>query len=584
MFSSIRWRIAIPFIILIFSVMLGLGIYLSNFVRESQSQSIEENITAEAHFISKIISQYWRNGFDVYTIDQLANEWSEILDVRITIITPEGDVIGESHLDRQDMENHLNRPEVQDAINTGGGQSVRFSRSLGYELFYAAVPIYNEEELVGIARTAYPIEAISANIAQIHRTILLATLVSTVLAILIATLIAIRSTRPLLELADFLRESSLTDQGEDYLPLSNGEVGQLARAFKNQSIQFRKQIDELNDERSKLSAVLDQMTDGVLIVDHQSNVQLLNPAAERMFNILGEDALGKSLASTIRHHQLIDLWRLCQQTLQDQTASLEIPMTQAYLHASAISLERILPGNTLLLFQDLTEIRRLETVRRDFISNISHELRTPLASLKALAETLLEGALDDPPASRRFLQRMETEVDSLALMVQELLELSRIESGKVPLQLVPYSPNDLLTGAAERLWLQAERNELTISIDCEKELPDVLADPRRVEQVIVNLLHNSIKFSLPGGNIILAAKQSDSLIEFSVKDSGIGVPADDLPRIFERFYKTDRARSKAGTGLGLAISRHLVEAHQGKIWAESTEGKGSTFYFTLPIA
>jgi two-component system phosphate regulon sensor histidine kinase PhoR len=254
----------------------------------------------------------------------------------------------------------------------------------------------------------------------------------------------------------------------------------------------------------------------------------------------------------------------------------------------AIPLGKALPGSTLLLFQDVTRLRQLETVRRDFVSNISHELRTPLASLKALAETLQDSITDDPPAARRFVQHMETEVDSLSLMVSELLELVRIESGRAPLQFKSTSPHEILSSAAERLRLQAERASLDLSIDCPDDLPAVLADPLRIEQVVVNLLHNAIKFTPQGGKISLAAHLAQNggsgpNILFSVEDSGVGISADDLPRIFERFYKADRARSGGGTGLGLAIARHLVEAHGGKIWAESIENKGSTFYFNLPV-
>jgi two-component system phosphate regulon sensor histidine kinase PhoR len=236
------------------------------------------------------------------------------------------------------------------------------------------------------------------------------------------------------------------------------------------------------------------------------------------------------------------------------------------------------------MVQDLTRLRRLETVRRDFISNVSHELRTPLASLKALTETLRDGALDDPQAAPRFLNRIETEVDALTQMAQELLELSRIESGQVILNPATVPVERLLHTSVERMHLQAERAVLNLAINIPENLPLVKADEGRLEQVLVNLIHNAIKFSPPGGTISLGAAAEGRLVRFFVQDSGVGIPEDDLERIFERFYKTDRARSSGGTGLGLSIARHIVEAHGGRIWAESREGQGSTFYFTIPSA
>jgi two-component system phosphate regulon sensor histidine kinase PhoR len=223
-------------------------------------------------------------------------------------------------------------------------------------------------------------------------------------------------------------------------------------------------------------------------------------------------------------------------------------------------------------------------MRRDFISNVSHELRTPLAAIKALTETLQAGALEDPPAAQRFLMQMETEVDSLSLMVSELLELSRIESGRVPLNLAPTRPMEIVNQAQERLHLQAERAGLTLKMEYPDELPDVMADASRVQQVVVNLLHNAIKFTPTGGQVTVSAEPYNDYICFTVEDTGIGISKEDLPRIFERFYKADRSRTTSGTGLGLAIARHLVEAHGGRIWAESEIGKGSAFHFTIPLA
>jgi two-component system phosphate regulon sensor histidine kinase PhoR len=359
------------------------------------------------------------------------------------------------------------------------------------------------------------------------------------------------------------------------------ELSQLTLAFNSMSLQLQSQIAALKEERSKLTTVLQQMTDAVIIADEAGHVQLFNHAAENLFQISAEDAMGHSLAEVLRDHRLVDLWEKCRHSGVEESVYLEFRQLNLALQCIATPMESSEPDLIMLLFQNLTHIRRLETVRRDFISNISHELRTPLASLKALTETLQDGALDDPPAARRFLNRMEIEVDALSHMVSELLELSRIESGKVPLQLTAISPCKLLKPAYDRVGLQAERNQLQLSLECDPTLPAVLADAPRIQQVIANLLQNAIKFTPAGGEIKMTAYEQDSSIVFAIKDTGVGIPSEDLERIFERFYKSDRARSSSGTGLGLAISRHLVEAHGGIIWAESIETRGSTFFFTL---
>jgi two-component system phosphate regulon sensor histidine kinase PhoR len=289
------------------------------------------------------------------------------------------------------------------------------------------------------------------------------------------------------------------------------------------------------------------------------------------------------LIEVVRHHQPVEMWQRCRDTGKTQSVEFEVS-NRLSLQGIATSLSPAISGSSLLLFQDVTRQRQIETMRRDFISNVSHELRTPLAALKALTETLQSGALEDPPAAHRFLEQMETEVDSLSLMVNELLELSRIESGRVPLNLASTRPIDIVNPAYERLSLQAERAGISMTIECPDDLPPVLADVVRVQQVVVNLLHNAIKFTSSGGQVAVRVEQKDRAIRFTVGDTGVGIAAEDLPRIFERFYKVDRSRATSGTGLGLAIARHLVEAHGGRIWVESEVGKGSTFYFTIPIA
>jgi two-component system phosphate regulon sensor histidine kinase PhoR len=373
--------------------------------------------------------------------------------------------------------------------------------------------------------------------------------------------------------------------GEERLPAGElpGDVRgleELSNAVRTLAITCQMQAAGLDAERARLAAVLEQMTDGVLIADALGRIQFANPAAGRLFD--EPQPAGRTVAEVLRQHQLVETWQRCQREGEAREETVELAPNRKFLQLVVLPDRQT--GGTLLLVQDLTRLRRLETVRRDFISNVSHELRTPLASLKALTETLRDGALEDPPAARRFLTRIETEVDALTQMAQELLELARIESGQVPLERRALAPGELIASSAERMRAQAERAGLALHVHVPDGLPEVLADRPRLEQVLVNLIHNAIKFTPPGGSLTLSAEREGDIVRFSVEDTGTGIPADDLPRIFERFYKADRARSGGGTGLGLSISRHLVESHGGRIWAESREGDGSTFHFTLPIA
>ena len=367
---------------------------------------------------------------------------------------------------------------------------------------------------------------------------------------------------------------SLTDLPEDERGLEG-----LSNAVKTLAIAEQKRTSALDEERARLAAVLEQMTDGVLIVDVEGRIQFANPAAETLFET--PDAIGHTVAEVLRQHQLVEAWRSSRETGESQEESVELLARHLFLQL--VVLPDQTTGGSLLLVQNLTRVRRLETVRRDFISNVSHELRTPLASLKALTETLQEGALEDPKAARRFLGRIETEVDALTQMAAELLELTRIESGQVPLEIKAVDLASLLNLASDRMRAQAERAGLKLRVEAPTRMPMIRADAPRLEQVLVNLIHNAVKFTRPTGEVVLSASLEGNFVRFAVRDTGAGIPEDELERIFERFYKADRARSGGGTGLGLSIARHIVEAHGGRIWAESVEDRGSTFYFTVPV-
>ena len=583
MFRSLRWRIVFPYVVLILLTMLGLGIYLSNFVHQAYIADLQSKLTDEARMVGDVIKPDLELGLPSPNLDTQAKHWASVLEARVTIIAPDGTVWGESHEDRSQMSNHSDRPEVIQALANGVGNSMRFSQTLGVEMMYSAVAVEQGSQVLALVRVALPLSNVATDIASLQRVLIAATLLATILALLLAILIAGRISSPIRQLTQSVLQLAPRKIVELPIPPEKDEISQLAQTFNTMSVRLNDQISDLKTERATFEAVLQKMTDGVLIVDEQGLVQLVNPAAEKMFNIFSGHTVGKPLIEVVRHHQPAEMWQRCQATGEPQRVDFEVGHRLS-LQGIATSLSPAISGSILLLFQDLSRQRQIESMRRDFISNVSHELRTPLAALKALTETLQSGALEDPPAAHRFLQQMETEVDSLSLMINELLELSRIESGRVPLNLASTRPIDILTPAYERLSLQAERAGLTFNLECSTDLPPVLADATRIQQVLVNLLHNAIKFTPSDGKVTVSAIQQGQAVRFAVADSGIGIDSDDLPRIFERFYKVDRSRATSGTGLGLAIARHLVEAHDGRIWVESEVGRGSTFYFTLPLA
>ncbi len=582
MFHSIRWRIAVPYVVLILLSTAALTVYFSDFVRQTYLADLRTQLTGEARLAGEAVAPILVKGGTVETLDPLVKRWGELLEARVTVIRTDGVVLGDSHEHPAAMENHLGRPEVQQALADGVGVSTRHSRTMGYEMMYAAIPVEAGGQVMGIARVALPLTRIEASVARLRYTIVVASLFTALLAGLLALLIAEQLARPLrglTRLAERLARGDL--DGRIHLS-SQDEVGRLAEAFNRMAAEIQTQMEALADQRNKLTAVLTHMADGVLITDGEGRVRLVNPAAARMLGLSQGTSAGESFVSVARDHQVVEVWRRCRESGEEQSEAVEMVGHGPFLRVVATPLRGTPQDGCLVLLQNLTQIRRLETVRRDFISNISHELRTPLASLKALVDTLHDGALDDPPAAHRFLEHMETEVDAMTQMVQELLELSRIESGQVPLRLKPTPVADVVLPPVERLRTQAERAGLRLTVDLPPNLPPLLADAERVQQVVTNLVHNSIKFTPSGGQVTLSAEPAGNEVIISVRDTGVGIPANDLPRIFERFYKADRARSGGGTGLGLAIAKHIVLAHGGRVWATSVEGQGSTFYVALP--
>ncbi|MCB0097346.1 MAG: PAS domain-containing protein [Caldilineaceae bacterium] len=411
--------------------------------------------------------------------------------------------------------------------------------------------------------------------------ILLLLLLTTLLLGLLVTMWSERKLRPIRQLNSLAQGGANTD--ELLLLETDGEFGSLIRFFRR-NIEKRHQIaKKRHREKDRLLTILQYMADGVMILNKDGKVRLLNPAAERILSTSQTKARNRTFIQVARDHRIAALWQRCLESEQEETALVDFDNDRFLRVVVTPFLQKSARGYVTIL-QDLTHIHHLQTVRQDFVSNVSHELRTPLASLRALAETLNDGALEDPPTARRFLLRMETEVDALTQLVQELMELSRIESGQTPLEIHPCAVSDVVQQPVERLQPQAERAQVELLSDIDDNLPLVLVDLARIRQVTMNLVHNAIKFTPPGGSICVGASADGDFVTIRVQDTGAGINKEDLPRIFERFYKSDRSRAGSGTGLGLAIAKHTVQAHNGRIWAESMEGRGSTFYFALPIA
>jgi len=330
-----------------------------------------------------------------------------------------------------------------------------------------------------------------------------------------------------------------------------------------------------------LTYLLSLVEDGIFVLDERREIRYMNDAAARMFGFSRVKDKNPSFIEVVRDYECDALVKKSINSGDIQAASVKIRGKNQYLDITVRPNTK--NRNYIVIVRDLTEKRHLEEIRRDFISNVSHEFRTPISSIKLIAETLVDGALLDKDVYRDFLLKINVEADKLTHMTNELTELSKMENNEATLNKNSLKIDDLVRQVAQRLQAQSDKKGLVLSLDIEPGLPDLIIDQYRIEQVLLNLIHNAIKFTDAGGYIKVTVKKHNNTLLFSVRDTGIGIPGNELPRIFERFYKVNKARDDEGTGLGLAISRHIIVAHGGRIWVESVEGKGSTFFFELPV-
>ena len=583
MFRSIQWRITIWFILLATVSMTALGIYLTDSVRTSEFGNLRSKLENEAIIVAEASISSFGEQCEISDLDTLAKKLGNRIGARVTIIAKDGTVLGDSQEDPLIMENHANRPEVQDALGTGLGESTRYSTTLGEKMMYMAVPIIENDEVLGISRVALSLTQVQSSVNRVIISIIVAMPITAILVILVAWIIAKTTTRPIRELTKGSQKIAAGEFGHRITVGTKDESGQLANAFNSMSLSLKRLVETISEDRAKLMSILDNMVDGVILTDIEGNIVLINKAVQKLFRIGNENAKANPLIEVIREHELNDILKLCLETGQEQIIQFDSVISNKYLRAIAILIDRERQGGVLLLVQDLTELKGLQTMRQELVGNLSHEFRTPLAGIKAMVETLQGGAINDQTVTSDFLGRIETEVDRLAQLVAELTELSRIETGKGELKLEQVNINLLIEEVITQLKPQAERQTISFKKNLISDLPVIQADKERIRNVIVNLIHNAIKFSYTGGSITTATETFEDSILVEISDTGVGITEKELPRIFERFYKTDKSRAGQGTGMGLAIAKHIVEAHGGEIMVRSEEGKGSTFSFNLPF-
>jgi two-component system phosphate regulon sensor histidine kinase PhoR len=407
-----------------------------------------------------------------------------------------------------------------------------------------------------------------------------AVIVAAIFFLLVAFLITRMITRPIRQItkaADGIAAGNLDQQ---ILIITNDEIGRLAHAFNEMSHNLQTTMASIVDERSNLATVLSNLTDGVVMTDSEESILLVNAAAERLFDFQGINVISHSLIEVLHDYEIDEVVKKSINSGHEQNVQLE--SAGRFLRVIAVPISPGKSSATLVLFQDLTELRNLQTMRRELIGNISHDLKTPIAGIKAMVETLQDGAINDKKAAMDFLTRIDGEVNRLTQMVSEITELSRIESGKAELKKEPININVLIQEVVAQMNPLADSVPVIITTSLNPSLPIVKVDKDRIRQTLINLIHNAIKFNHAGGKIVISTNYDTMSLFVNVADTGTGISKEDLPHIFERFYKADKSRAKGGSGLGLAIAKHTIQAHGGSISVKSEQGKGSVFSFNLP--
>jgi two-component system phosphate regulon sensor histidine kinase PhoR len=590
--ARLFWKLGLTYGALLLVVLLAVQLYSARVIRSQAIRSANDQLVS-------LLSLTLANPPQSDDPAELRN-WTSRASrsgARVTIVDNTGRVLADSEADADKMENHADRPEVQQAVASGTGHSVRRSATLDRELVYRAQRYARPGGDPLVIRLALPLSQIDLSLVELRQRLFIATLV----ALLMGGLVSFAFARMFAARVQRLQRFSQRIAEGDFRPLlregPRDELSDLADSLNQTAARLDREIRLLSGERNRSSAILRSMVEGVAVIDAEERLVFYNRAFSEILNVDPASAEGRPLIEVVRNSELVGLIRRALRGDEGLQSDITMGITQTQSFSITAAPVKALdvspsghapvekPSGAVVVLHDVTELRRLERVRQDFVANVSHEFKTPLTAIQGFAETLLAGALDDPENNRRFLEIIRNHAMRLARLTNDLLKLARIEAGKLELEFSSVGLLELIEGCTETTLLKANRKEITLEISVPPQLPPVRGDAALLRDVLQNLLDNAIQYTPARGHISIEATAGPREAVVTVADTGIGIPLADSERIFERFYRVDAARSReaGGTGLGLSIAKHIVEAHGGKLWVESTVGQGSKFSFSLPL-
>lgn len=579
-------KILIYVLLVVFSCMVLMGFLLTRISERYLLEQLGEKLVSNAGLMRRIVAGEMELGADRDTWEGLAASLGQSVGARVTIIDGQGDVLGDSAASAAELDSHLGRPEIRRAFEGAVGKSIRYSRSLDTDMLYLAVPVTKDEKVDGVVRVAMPLD----EVYRVSRFLWKSTFITGLIVLMIAGVISFMAssslTKPLKEIAFAAGQIA---KGEYSQRLRSrrwyGEIKVLANAFNQMTDNLEDNINQLTGRTKLLETILGSMDDSLIAVNNEGKIMMLNPPAAELFGISEEKALKRHLLEVIRHEGLFKIMNdvLQRKETVRQELTLYTPHEKYFkVHVTPMAGEN--SWGAVAVLRDITDLRQAEQMRKEFVANVSHELKTPLTSIAGYVETLLNGAYRDSEVNLRFLGIIQREAERLKSLIEDLLSLSRIESVKGQVSLVPVDVVGVVCKVANLLATNLEEREQQLVYDFPEQLPPVRGVEGSLEQIFLNLLDNASKYSPKGSTIIIKAEEEEGQVACSVIDEGSGIPPEAMPRIFERFYRVDKARTREipGTGLGLALVKHLVDGMGGVIEVTSELGKGSRFTVKLP--